>query len=82
MEKSSVTVNLGGFSVVLFIVFLVLKLTEVTDWSWWWVTSPLWVPVAFALILVGIIAVVGLLSVLIPTIIVKSNGRKPNGRRH
>lgn len=81
MEKSSVTVNLGGFSMVLFIVFLVLKLTEVIDWSWWWVTSPLWVPVAFALILVGVIAVVGLLSVLIPTISVKSNGRKPNGRR-
>ncbi len=28
--------------VVLFVVFLVLKLTEVIDWSWWWVTAPLW----------------------------------------
>ena len=26
-----------------FIVFLVLKLTNVIDWSWWWVTSPLWI---------------------------------------
>ena len=31
-----------GFCGTLFIVFLVLKLTEVIDWSWWWVTSPLW----------------------------------------
>ena len=27
---------------VLFVVFLVLKLTSVIDWSWWWVTAPLW----------------------------------------
>lgn len=29
---------------ITFIVFLVLKLTDVIDWSWWWVTSPLWIP--------------------------------------
>ena len=28
---------------VLFTVFLVLKLTDVVDWSWWLVTAPLWV---------------------------------------
>jgi len=35
----------GGFGLctVLFIVFLVLKLTEVIDWSWWYVTMPLWI---------------------------------------
>lgn len=27
---------------VLFVVFLVLRLTGVIDWSWWWVTAPLW----------------------------------------
>lgn len=33
------------FLQVLFLVFLVLKLTETTvvaSWSWWWVTAPLW----------------------------------------
>lgn len=34
---------------VLFIVFLVLKLTGNIDWSWWWVTSPLWIPIALVL---------------------------------
>ena len=33
----------------LFIVFLVLKLTGVIDWSWWWVTSPLWIRVILAI---------------------------------
>jgi phosphoglycerol transferase MdoB-like AlkP superfamily enzyme len=32
----------GSLVALLFIVFLVLKLTGVIDWSWWWVTSPLW----------------------------------------
>jgi hypothetical protein len=31
-----------------FLVFLVLKLTGVIDWSWWWVTAPIWLaPVLF-----------------------------------
>ena len=32
-------IGLGG---AVFIVFLVLKLTGHIDWSWWWVTAPLW----------------------------------------
>lgn len=34
---------------LLFIVFLILKLMDEINWSWWWVTSPLWIP--FTLIL-------------------------------
>lgn len=26
-----------------FLVFLVLKLTEHITWSWWWITSPIWI---------------------------------------
>jgi hypothetical protein len=32
-------IGLGG---AVFLVFLVLKLTGHIDWSWWWVTAPLW----------------------------------------
>lgn len=35
---------------VLFIVFLTLKLTGNIDWSWWWVTAPLWIPVSIVLV--------------------------------
>lgn len=35
------------------IVFLVLKLTGLIDWSWWIVTAPLWVP-----LLVGIFVLI------------------------
>lgn len=43
-----------GFLGVLTIVFIVLKLTKVIDWSWWWVLAPVWIPfvifVAIALV--------------------------------
>lgn len=37
-----------GLDIILFVVFLILKLTGDIDWSWWWVTSPLWIPIAIA----------------------------------
>lgn len=43
-----------GFSEILFIVFLVLKLCKVINWAWWWVTAPLWIPVTI-IIICGII---------------------------
>jgi hypothetical protein len=31
-----------GFFGMLTIVFIVLKLTGFIDWSWWWITAPIW----------------------------------------
>lgn len=42
--------NVIGLDSVLFVVFLVLKLTHVIDWSWWWITAPLWIPVVLVLL--------------------------------
>lgn len=46
-----------GISGALFLVFLVLKLAEVgsvANWSWWWVTSPLWIPIVIFVALAGL----------------------------
>jgi hypothetical protein len=44
-----------GFTGALFIVFLVLKLTHVVNWSWVWVFAPLWIDlVIIAIILAAI----------------------------
>jgi len=45
--------NSGGISLsgLTLIVFLVLKLTNVINWSWWWVTAPLWIPVVIVIVL-------------------------------
>lgn len=44
-----------GFEGLLTIVFIVLKLTKVISWSWWWVTAPLWIPVAIFVVIVIIV---------------------------
>ena len=59
-QNSSSGIGLTG---VLFVVFLVLKLTGNIDWSWWWVTSPIWIPVAlvFGLFLIVLLSLIILL---------------------
>ncbi len=54
-NKSSSSSRGIGFFGVLFIVFLVLKLTGTTAWSWWWVCAPLWIP--FAIIIVILLGI-------------------------
>jgi hypothetical protein len=34
-----------GFLSLLTIAFIVLKLTAVISWSWWWVLAPFWGPI-------------------------------------
>ena len=47
-----------GITGVLGIVFVVLKLVGVIDWSWWWVLSPFWIHLAFVLVVLAMIALV------------------------
>jgi hypothetical protein len=44
-----------------FLVLLVLKLTVRQDLSWWWVTAPLWGPIA----IIGAIGLVGYSGMLL-----------------
>ena len=46
-----------SLTIALFITFLVLKLTGVIDWSWLWVLSPIWIPIAFAIIVIALMIV-------------------------
>lgn len=46
-----------GFTGLLTIVFIVLKLTGVIDWGWGWVLAPLWIG--------GIIVIVVLIVILV-----------------
>ena len=34
--------NFGYLLFILFTIFLILQLTGLITWSWWWVTVPLW----------------------------------------
>ena len=56
-STSSGGISFGG---LLAIVFITLKLTGYIDWSWWWVLSPFWIPLAifFGVLLFGSIVTV------------------------
>jgi hypothetical protein len=51
---------------IIFFIFLALKLSNIIDWSWWWVTCPLWLGWAmigaFFLIFLLIIFLAALIS--------------------
>ena len=42
-NKSTATSGGIGFTGLLTIAFIVLKLCNVITWSWWWVLSPIWI---------------------------------------
>ena len=39
---------------IITITFVILKLIEIINWSWWWVFSPLWISVIIELIILFI----------------------------
>jgi len=51
--NQSTSVRSIGFTGLLTIAFVVLKLCNVIQWSWWWVLSPLWITTL--LVVLGII---------------------------
>lgn len=51
-----------GALAILFIALKLLNITVVASWSWWWVLAPIWGPLAFVL---AIAAVAGLIFLLI-----------------
>lgn len=57
MSNSNASSNGGiGFCGLLAIVFITLKLTGVIGWSWVWVLSPLWIPLA---VVVAVLIIAG-----------------------
>lgn len=61
MSKSNNS-NGIGFTSLLGIVFIVLKLTNTIDWSWWWVLSPFWIGAAIVIITLLFLLFLAILS--------------------
>ena len=45
-----------GFTGLLVVVFITLKLTGFIAWSWWWVLSPVWISLLLAFVLLVLVA--------------------------
>ena len=48
---ATVSISFGSAGFILFVVFLILKLTNAWNISWFWVFFPLWLPWAIGLVL-------------------------------
>ena len=59
MEKNNTSSGIG-FSGLLTLVFIVLKLLDVISWSWVWVLSPLWISISIGIIVVFVIFILAL----------------------
>ena len=77
--------NSISFAGLLFILFLGLKLAgigEVATWSWWWVTSPLWIGAAIAIgiaITVLLFVILGSTFIALGKFISKNLKTEPKG---
>ena len=54
MSKQTVTGGVSAWTVLL-IVFIVLKLCNLIDWSWGWVFAPFWIPLSIVVLVVIIV---------------------------
>ena len=53
-----------SLSTLIFLIFLTLKLGGwgvVATWSWWWVFSPLWIPIAIILLIIIFAGIISLI---------------------
>lgn len=70
MNKNSSGTSGGiGFTGILQIVFIILKLCGVIDWSWWWVLSPIW-------IVIGLYVLLAIIPVIVASITGQFRKRK------
>ena len=62
MADKTVSTSGGiGFSGLLTIVFIILKLTGYIGWSWLWVLSPLWISTALVVVVLLIILAIAII---------------------
>ena len=54
-----------GFVGLLTIVFIVLKLTKIINWSWIWVISPIWITIVLVILIVSVPLIVAYIITLL-----------------
>lgn len=65
MSKNSSSSSSGiGFVGLLTIVFIVLKLigiSQVANWSWWWVLSPIWISTLLVIVIFFVLFLISMI---------------------
>lgn len=62
MRDKKIVVKSGTSSTTLLgIIFIVLKVTNTVNWSWFWVLSPFWIPLALVVVILAFALLVALI---------------------
>lgn len=64
-NAKTVAVNImcSGFCDLLGLLFIALKLTNMIDWSWWYVLMPLYLPPTIIALIIGIVLFVSIIII-------------------
>lgn len=65
-----------GFTGLLALLFIGLKLGGIISWSWWYVLAPLWMPFALAVVPALLVLVIGVAVCLLSALF----GKRENGK--
>ncbi len=57
-DRAQATGSVGLCS-LLFLVFVVMRLTGHIDWAWYWIAAPLWIPATFVAIMIVLVGLAG-----------------------
>lgn len=68
MKADDKIIPINSLDILLFLVFLVLKLYGAITWSWWWVCAPLLIPIALGIVVYTTVFVVFGIGYLYTTI--------------
>lgn len=63
-ENNIEVITIEILGVVVFLTFFFAKIFDKIDWSWWWVFSPLWIPIALVLIIILVGSFLYLISII------------------
>lgn len=65
MKNKNLTVRLlPAAPTLIFLAFFFAKIFDKIDWSWWWVFSPLWIPIGIVILLIAFLALIYILVAL------------------
>lgn len=56
----SISKVFGRQGEILQVVFIVLKITGLVSWSWWWITAPTWIALGFAAVILAFAGVIAI----------------------
>ena len=62
-NNKKITIScISPLTVVIFLAFFFAKIYNKIDWSWWWIFSPLWIPLTIIIGLIIIFSVIYLFN--------------------